>query len=168
MPQTGGRPGHHKEIGEVRHGNAEIGLRVVAVPDLVKARAASGDVEPRSHFGHFKTGRHHHNIGLPVRAFIADNLGLRKPRHALIMQGDMRLEQRVIPMIVEQDTLAIGRVIGQAFGDKLWPVGQLGVNIIGHFLPVAVIYPVHGARRMRPIRVFFQKWQQPVAIAPKH
>ena len=34
MPQAGGWPGHHKEIGKIRHGNAEIGLRVVAVPNI--------------------------------------------------------------------------------------------------------------------------------------
>ena len=101
-------------------------------------------------------------------ALIAHYLRFAKPRHALIIQGHIVFQQRVIPMIIEQNPFAVWWIGGHGFGNQVRPSGEFGLNMRHHFFAVTIINPVHGALRMRPIGILFQEWQQAVRITPEH
>ena len=168
MAQAGGRPRHHEEIGKIRHGNAKISLRVVTIPNIRQIARRAANVQAAGHFGHFKTGRHNHNIGRAAMALIADHFVFSKARHPFIVQGNIVFADSVIPAIIQQNAFAIGRIVGHGFCNEVRSPLQFGFNMCNHFLAMAVINAVHGAFRVRPVGIFFQKRQQPVAITPKH
>ena len=160
---------HDEQVRKIRHGEAEIGGRIVAGPGLLQILAAApGDVEPRRHLRDLEAGGDHDDIRRTKFAVRCDDALARKIIDPVGDQFDVRFCQGLEPVVVEQDALAIGRIGRHAFLDQVWTVLQFGVDEIGQLLAMAVVALVDGAIRVRPVRILAQERQQSVAIAPEH
>ena len=127
MRRTRVRTQHHEQVRKVRHGEAEIGGRIVVGPALFEVLAiASADIEPRCHFGDLEACRDHDDIGRTQLAIGRNDAVSGKVVDLVGDQFDVRPGQCFEPVIVQQDALAIGRIGRHALFDQVGPVFQLG------------------------------------------
>ena len=58
--------------------------------------------------------------------------------------------QSLVPPVVQQDSLSVGRVVGQAFLKQLGSAPELLPDVSGEELAMAIVLGVHGPLRVRP------------------
>ena len=158
----------HEHVREAWRGDAQIGPRLILPPQAAHADAiAPGDLHRRQHALGVEPGRQHQDIRRmrhPVAGH--DRVG-GDPLHRAGYQIDVRAGQHLVPMIVAQHPLAVGRIGRHDLGQQFGIVADLPLDIGDQVFPELLVGRVQRLVRRRPGRIGVQRRMQPVGRRPQ-
>ena len=168
MRQPGVGAHQREQIGVVRHRGAQMGTRVVHAPDLTQRHArTAANVHRREHLADLEAGGQDDHVRFVDRAVGRHQARAFDAIDRFGHQFDIGAPERLEPAVVDQDALAIGRIVREALGDQVVAAFELLEDVVGHHLAMTVVARIHRALGMRPVGVALQGGQQAVAEAPQ-